>query len=106
MNNASGDAAVFAAAAEKAAAVKAVILKAADPAVLSAALDKIAAEKPLIYCATADNYEAITEVAKKYEVPMAVYAEGLEALEDLVNKIAKNSSSIPAADRPPKSLPI
>ncbi|MGI5873237.1 MAG: acetyl-CoA decarbonylase/synthase complex subunit gamma [Bacillota bacterium] len=87
LNNASGDAAAFAAAAEKAAAKKAVILKADDPAVLSAALDKIAAEKPLIYAATADNYEAITEVAKKYEVPMAVYAEGLEALEDLVNKI-------------------
>lgn len=87
LNNASGDAATFAAAAEKAAAKKAVILKAADAAVISAALDKIAAEKPLVYAATADNYEAMVEVAKKYEVPLAVYAEGLDALEDLVNKI-------------------
>lgn len=87
LNNASGDAATFAAAAEKAAAKKAVILKACDPAVISAALEKIAAEKPLVYAATADNYEAMVEVAKKYEVALAVYAEGLEALEDLVNKI-------------------
>lgn len=87
LNCASGDAATFAAAAEKAAAKKAVILKACDVAVISAALDKIAAEKPLVYAATADNYEAMVEAAKKYEVPLAVYAEGLEALEDLVNKI-------------------
>ena len=87
VNNASGDAATFAAAAEKAAAKKAVILKASDAAVISAALDKIAAEKPLVYAATADNYEAMVEAAKKYEVPLAVYAEGLEALEALVNKI-------------------
>lgn len=87
LNNASGDAATFAAAAEKAAAAKAVILKASDAGVLGAALDKIAAEKPLVYAATADNYEALTELAKKYEVPLAVYAEGLVALEDLVNKI-------------------
>ncbi len=87
LNNASGDAATFAAAAEKAAAKKAVILKACDPAVISAALEKIAAEKPLVYAATADNYEAMVEVAKKYEVALGVYAEGLDALEDLVNKI-------------------
>jgi acetyl-CoA decarbonylase/synthase complex subunit gamma len=87
LNNASGDAATFAAAAEKAAAKKAVILKASDAAVISAALDKIAAEKPLVYAATADNYEAMVEAAKKYKVPLAVYAEGLDALEDLVNKI-------------------
>ena len=84
---ASGDAAVFAAAAEKAAAKKAVILNADDSAILGAALDKIAAEKPLVYAATADNYEAMVEVAKKYEVALAVKADGLEALEDLVNKI-------------------
>ena len=87
VENASGDAATFAAAAEKAAAKKAVILKADDTAALEAALDKIAAEKPLVYAATADNYEAVTELAKKFEVPMAVKADGLEALEELVNKV-------------------
>ena len=61
VENASGDAATFAAAAEKAAAKKAVILKADDTAALEAALEKIAAEKPLVYAATADNYEAVTE---------------------------------------------
>ena len=86
VENASGDAATFAAAAEKAAAKKAVILK-GEVAALEAALEKIAAEKPLVYAATADNYEAVTELAKKFEVPMVVKADGLEALEDLVNKV-------------------
>ena len=67
LNCASGDAATFAAAAEKAAAKKAVILIADDAAVQSAALDKIAAEKPLLYAATEANYEAMVEVAKKYD---------------------------------------
>ena len=86
VENASGDAATFAAAAEKAAAKKAVILN-GDVAALEAALEKIAAEKPLVYAATADNYEAVTELAKKFEVPMVVKADGLDALEDLVNKV-------------------
>lgn len=87
LKNASGDAATFAAAAEKVAAKIAVVLMADDAAVQSAALDKIAAEKPLVYAATEANYEAMVEVAKKYEVPLAVYAEGLEALDALVEKI-------------------
>ncbi len=86
VENASGDAATFAAAAEKAAAKKAVILN-GEVAALEAALEKIAAEKPLLNAATADNYEAVTELAKKFEVPMVVKADGLEALEDLVNKV-------------------
>ena len=86
VENASGDAATFAAAAEKAAAKKAVILN-GEVAALEAALEKIAAEKPLVYAATADNYEAVTELAKKFEVPMVVKADGLEALEELVNKV-------------------
>lgn len=87
VNNASGDAATFAAAAEKAAAKKAVILVADDAAVQSAALDKIAAEKPLVYAATEANYEAMVAVAKKYEVALAVKADGLEALDALVEKL-------------------
>ena len=41
----------------------------------------------MVYAATEANYEAMVEVAKKYEVPLAVYAEGLEALDALVEKI-------------------
>lgn len=104
VKNTSGDAATFAAAAEKAAAKMAVILMADDAAAQSAALDKIAAEKPLVYAATEANYEAMVEVAKKYEVPLAVYAEGLEALDALVEKslrwVTKNWFSIPVAAKP------
>ena len=82
----------------------AVILMADDAAAQSAALDKIAAENPLVYAATEANYEAMVEVAKKYEVPLAVYAEGLEALDALVEKslrwVTKNWFSIPVAAKP------
>lgn len=87
VKNTSGDAATFAAAAEKAAAKLAVILMSDSADAQTAALEKIAAEKPLVYAATADNYEAFVAVAQKYDVPLAVYAVGLEALDDLVNKI-------------------
>ncbi len=87
VKNTSGDAATFAAAAEKAAAKLAVILMSESADAQTAALEKIAAEKPLVYAATADNYEAMVAVAQKYEVPLAVYAVGLDALDELVGKI-------------------
>lgn len=87
VKNASGDAATFAAAAEKAAEKAAVVLMADDAAAQSAALDKIAAQKPLVYAATEANHEAFAELAKKYDVPLAVYADGLEALDALVEKV-------------------
>ena len=84
---ASKDAATYAAAVEKAAAKKAVILMTCCPEAAEAALAKIADQKPLLYAATADNYEAMTALAQKYSVPLAVYAEGLEALDALVEKV-------------------
>lgn len=84
---ASKDAATFAAAAEKASAKRAVILMTCCTEAAEAALEKIKAEKPLLYAATEENYEAMTALAQKYEVPLAVYAEGLEALDALVEKI-------------------
>lgn len=84
---ASKDAATFAAAAEKASAKRAVVLMAPCTECQEAALEKIKDEKPLVYAATEENYEAMTALAQKYEVPLAVYAEGLEALDALVEKI-------------------
>ncbi len=58
-----------------------------DPAALEGALDVAADKKPLIYAATADNYEKMTELAKGKGCPLVVKAEGLEALAELVEKV-------------------
>ncbi|AFM41883.1 CO dehydrogenase/acetyl-CoA synthase gamma subunit (corrinoid Fe-S protein) [Desulfosporosinus acidiphilus SJ4] len=86
--NESGDAARF----EKAAGIvaagtdKSLLLISSDPAALKAALAPLAARKPLIGEATAENYEAIVNIAKENSVPVILKAEGLDALNDLVEK--------------------
>lgn len=63
------------------------ILMADDAAVIKPALAGVADRKPLLYAATAANYEAITAVAKEFNCPLAVYGNGLEELAGLVDKI-------------------
>ncbi|MDQ7094930.1 acetyl-CoA decarbonylase/synthase complex subunit gamma [Desulfosporosinus sp. PR] len=86
--NESGDAARF----EKVAGIvaartdKSLLLLSSDPAALKAALGPLAARKPLVGEATADNYEAFVNLAKENSVPLILKAEGLDALNDLVEK--------------------
>lgn len=91
LNNASGDAAKFKAAAEavKAGTKRPMVLMSEDVAAMEAALSAVADTKPLIYAATSENYEAMTELAKKYECPLAVKGNGLADLADLVEKVVK-----------------
>jgi len=86
--NESGDAARFAKVVADVAAgtEKSLILISNDPAALKAALSPIAARKPLIGEANADNYEAVVKLAKENSVPVILKAEGLDALNDLVEK--------------------
>ena len=87
--NASGDAATFKAAAEKAAAKteKNFALLSADPAAMEAALEVLAGRKPLLYAADKNNYEKMTELAKANGCALAVKGENLDELADLVDKI-------------------
>lgn len=66
----------------------ATILISEDPAAIEKALAVIGDTNPLIYAATESNYEKMTELAKKYNCPLAVKGEGLEATAALVEKIA------------------
>lgn len=59
----------------------------ADVPALEKALPEVASAKPLIYAATADNYEAMVALAKQYEVPLGVKGENLNALAELVEKV-------------------
>ncbi len=85
----SGDAGKFKAAVEAVAGKtkKAMILIAEDPAVMEAGLGVAADRKPLIYAATAANYEKMVALAKANSCPLAVKGEGLEATAGLVEKI-------------------
>ncbi len=65
----------------------ALILVSDDPSVVEAALKTVGNKKPLIYAAKRDNFEKFASLAKNYNCPLAVYAESLEELADLTQKI-------------------
>lgn len=54
---------------------------------VSKALEVAAEGRPLVYAATAANYEAMTEVAKKFQVPLVVKGDNLDQLAELVEKV-------------------
>ncbi|MFY9115046.1 MAG: acetyl-CoA decarbonylase/synthase complex subunit gamma [Dethiobacteria bacterium] len=85
----SGDAAKFKAAVETVAGKtqKAMILIAEDPAIMEGALNVVADRRPLVYAATADNYEKMTALAKSKDCPLAVRGDGLDDTATLVDKV-------------------
>ncbi|AGA69369.1 CO dehydrogenase/acetyl-CoA synthase gamma subunit (corrinoid Fe-S protein) [Desulfitobacterium dichloroeliminans LMG P-21439] len=56
---------------------------------LKAALPSVAARKPLIGSATEANYESVVNLAKEHSVPVIIKAEGIEALNTLVESAQK-----------------
>lgn len=87
--NHSGDAAQFAEAVKVASGHTELplILKSTDVAAVEKALELVAAKKPLVCGADASNYEAMTALAKKYDVPMVVKGADLNELAALVEKV-------------------
>jgi acetyl-CoA decarbonylase/synthase complex subunit gamma len=63
------------------------ILIADDPAVMAKGLEAAEGTQPLIYGATADNWEAFAELAKEHDAPMAIRADSLSALTELTEGI-------------------
>jgi len=85
----SGDAAKFAALANK---VKGatdcgIILMSDNADILAAGVKACADRKPLIYAATKDNLDAVANLAKENDCPVAVKASGLEELAGLTEKL-------------------
>lgn len=94
VENASGDAQAFAKCVGlvKGKSGLPLILMAASPAAMDAALAVAGSDKPLIYAATEDNWEAMVELAKKYQSSLAVRATGEgdpSALATLVEQVTK-----------------
>lgn len=66
---------------------KVLLLMAEDPAAMEAAAAVVADRKPILYAATADNYEKMVEIAKKINAPLVVKGKNLEDLAGLVEKV-------------------
>jgi acetyl-CoA decarbonylase/synthase, CODH/ACS complex subunit gamma len=64
------------------------ILVSGNVAALAAALPPVAAKKPLIYAATADNYQQVVELATSHGCPVVVKGNNLADTAALVEKIA------------------
>lgn len=65
------------------------ILMSDDPAIIEAGLAVCADDKPLIYAANKDNFEAMANLAKEKSLPLTVRGQGdLAALSELTEKIA------------------
>ncbi len=86
---ASGDATAFGAAigAVREASDRPLVLMSADPALMEAGLEAVEGMTPLLHSANAENWEAMTQLAKKHQAPLAVCAESLDGLADLTQKI-------------------
>ncbi|MBI4844144.1 MAG: acetyl-CoA decarbonylase/synthase complex subunit gamma [Nitrospirae bacterium] len=67
----------------------ALILNCGDPAAAGAAAKVVAGRKPLLYCATEANADAMAAIAKENGLPLAIKADGLEALSALSEKVQK-----------------
>lgn len=63
------------------------ILHSMNPSVIEAGLAHCADKKPLIYAATNENADAMAKLAKDKKCPLAIYANGLDALTSLSEKV-------------------
>jgi acetyl-CoA decarbonylase/synthase complex subunit gamma len=88
---ASGDPARFKAAVAAVAGVspKPLILIVSTPELAKAGLEGCPGRKPLIHAATSENWQAMAEIAKSAKAPLAVRADGLEALAELTSQLAQ-----------------
>lgn len=85
----SGDPATFAkyVKAVRAKTERPLVLLADDPEVMKAGLAETEGTTPLIYAANADNWEEMASLAKEHKAPLAVRADGLESVVELVKQI-------------------
>ncbi len=86
---ASGDANKFGAAVQavRSATKRPLILVGSDPSVLEAGLKVLTGETAMIYAADADNWEAMSQLAKQYQAALAVSAPDVDSLAALTEKV-------------------
>jgi acetyl-CoA decarbonylase/synthase complex subunit gamma len=86
---ASGDQAAFvkAVGAVRSVSERPLILMSRDPLIVEAALQGLKDGATMIHAADADNWDAMAELAKKHQAPLAVSGRSLDELADLTEKI-------------------
>lgn len=65
----------------------AIILMCTDVGALTPVATKLKDKKPLLYAATKDNVDAMGELAKKLELPLAVRGNGIDEVAELTTKL-------------------
>jgi acetyl-CoA decarbonylase/synthase complex subunit gamma len=80
------------------------VLMSADIDGLKGALEISKDRKPLIYPITKDNLPAISQLAKQYEVPLAVLGQDLGDVSTLTDELNKQGVSDIVLDIPEKSI--
>lgn len=65
----------------------AIILMCTDVGALTPVATKLKDKKPLLYAATADNIDAMGELAKKLALPLAVRGNGIDEVAELTTKL-------------------
>lgn len=80
------------------------VLIADDPLAMEAALIHCGNFRPLIHAATAQNYQDMCRLAKKFDCPLAVKAPDIDSLIDLVKKCTQEGVADLMLDPSPSSL--
>jgi len=101
-----GDADRFKAAAEKVSSLakKPMILMADEVPVMEGAARVLQASKPLLYRATGSNWEGMASLAAELKLPLVVYAEELDELAELSEKVKGKGVEDIVLDFGPKNL--
>ena len=89
LKDVNGDAAAFGAAAKQIAETSEfnLILMTENADVMKAGVEAAGFKRPLLYAATADNADAMGELAKANDLPLAVKAESVDAMVSLCEKL-------------------
>lgn len=66
-----------------------IILMSDGPEILSAGLEVCSDQRPLIYAATPDNVDQVTDLALHYSCPVTAKASNLDELSELTTQITK-----------------
>jgi acetyl-CoA decarbonylase/synthase complex subunit gamma len=72
-----------------------IMLCSLNPKVLGAGAEALQSKRPLLYAATTDSWQEVSEIAMKYQLPIVVYAPGdLNALKSLGSTLNQMGLSV------------
>jgi acetyl-CoA decarbonylase/synthase complex subunit gamma len=63
------------------------VLMSNDPQAQKKALQIVSPVKPLVYCLNKDNYQDFSQLALEFKVPIAVYAQDLNGISEITQKL-------------------